>query len=377
MKILVVCYEYPPIGGGGGRMAHTLAAALVRRGHSVRVQTAHWGDLPAREQREGVDIFRCFAFRRRQDACSVPEMAGFLATSFLPTLRHIWKWKPDVVHAHFAVPSGVLGYAAHRLTGVPYVLTAYLGDLPGGVPDQTGTLFRILDPLIRPIWKTAFAVTATSSFAADLANKAYGLTPHLILNGASMVGRPAHAEPVRTPLRLTAIGRFNAQKNFPWLVRCLASHASDLAWTLTFVGDGPERKAIEHEIRVSKLADRIRLAGWISGEEVLHTLNETDLLLMPSLSEGNPIAAIEALKCGVAILASDAPGIADLINDGVNGFRVPLQDPKAFAAKLRDMASNPELLYAMKEASLQLAQKFDIEQIAENYERVLGDYTHI
>ena len=56
-------------------------------------------------------------------------MALYCATSFLPTLRHIREWQPDVIHAHFAVPTGALAWAVHRLTGVPYVLTAHLGDV--------------------------------------------------------------------------------------------------------------------------------------------------------------------------------------------------------------------------------------------------------
>ena len=78
--------------------------------------------------------------RRVPDTCTVPEMGLYCATSFLPALRHIRQWKPDVVHAHFAVPTGALAWAVSGLTGVPYVLTAHLGDVPGGVPDQTDTL---------------------------------------------------------------------------------------------------------------------------------------------------------------------------------------------------------------------------------------------
>ena len=74
MKILVLCYEYPPVGGGGGRMAHNVGSALVRRGHEVRVQTVRMKDLPAQELRDGVEIFRTSGFRRRADLCTVPEM---------------------------------------------------------------------------------------------------------------------------------------------------------------------------------------------------------------------------------------------------------------------------------------------------------------
>ncbi|MET0253275.1 MAG: glycosyltransferase family 4 protein, partial [Terrimicrobiaceae bacterium] len=121
MKILVLCYEYPPIGGGGGRIAAQVASGLARRGHAVRVLTGGMRHLPRREVRDLVEVVRPFSFRRREDTCTVPEMALYLATGLLPVLRESRKWRPDVVHAHFAVPTGPLALATKLLTGVPYV----------------------------------------------------------------------------------------------------------------------------------------------------------------------------------------------------------------------------------------------------------------
>jgi glycosyltransferase involved in cell wall biosynthesis len=119
MKILVLCYEYPPIGGGGGRVAQSVAQQLATQGHELRVQTAGMPHLPRRETVRGVEVYRTPSFRKREDTCAVHEMGLFLATSFLPALRHIRQWQPDVMHAHFAMPTGVLAWALHRLTGVP------------------------------------------------------------------------------------------------------------------------------------------------------------------------------------------------------------------------------------------------------------------
>lgn len=369
MKILTLCYEYPPVGGGGGRMAHNVAAALVRRGHEVRVQTAWISGLPKRELLDGVEVFRSFAFRRRADYCTVPEMAGYIATSFLPALRHIRKWKPDVIHAHFAVPTGALALACRVFTGKPYVLTAHLGDLPGGNPDQTDALFRILNPIIRPVWKNAAGTSASSSFAAGLARAAYGVDPRIILNGISMKGKAAAARPPARPLELAAIGRFNPQKNFPWMIRALSG--CPFPWHLTLIGDGARRAEIESAIRERGLEARIRLMGWVPEDAMREVLARTDILLMPSTSEGNPVSAIEALKLGVAVLGSDIGGLADVIEDGKNGFAVPIEFPVPFQEKLARLADDPGTLHAMKSRSLELAGRFDIESIADSFESLL------
>jgi len=369
VKILTLCYEYPLVGGGGGRMAHNINAALVPRGHQIRVQTAWLRGLPKRETRDGVEIFRTFGFRRRADLCTVPEMAGYVATSLLPSLRHIREWKPDIIHAHFAVPTGALALACRAATGIPYVLTAHLGDLPGGNPDQTDSLFRVLDPLIRPIWIKAAGTSASSSFAAGLARSAYGVAPRLILNGICMDGRPAAAKRPSSPLALAAIGRFNPQKNFPWLIDALAG--CDFPWRLTLIGDGSQRPEIEAAVRTGGLQDRVTMEGWVPEPRMREILASTDILLMPSTSEGNPVAAIEALKNGVAILGSNIGGLTDLIEDGGNGFSVPIETPSAFRERLAKLSSDPGLLERMKNRSLEMSRHFDIDLIAEAFEVLL------
>jgi glycosyltransferase involved in cell wall biosynthesis len=374
MKILLLCYEYPPVGGGGGRMAHQVAAGLVRRGHEVRVQTAAWGQLPKRELRDGVEIFRSFAFRRRAEACSVPEMGAYVVTSFVPTLRHLQQWKPDVVHAHFAVPTGWLAWVASWFFPVPYVLTCHLGDLPGGTPEQTDGLFRWLQPVIRPVWWRAAGISASSSFAVGLAEAAYGIRPELIPNGLSMEGRSAEPSMMTNPIQLLAVGRFNPQKNFPWLLETLAPLLAekDLPdWQLTLIGDGPQRGEVEEVLRRTGLQARVDLAGWVSEETLREHLQRSQIFLMPSLSEGNPVAALEALKQGLAILGSDTPGLADVIEVGKNGFAVPLSQPEVYRAKLRELLTNEVKLAAFRQRSLELAERFDLEGIVDRFAELL------
>lgn len=375
MKILLLCYEYPPVGGGGGRMAHRVAAALVRRGHQVRVQTAAWKDLPHHEWVEGVEVFRTFGFRRRAEACSVPEMGAYLATSFVPSLRHVWQWKPDMIHAHFAVPTGALAWAVAQLTRCSYFLTCHLGDLPGGTPEQTDGLFRWFGPLIRPVWRGARGISASSSFAVGLAAAAYGCHPKLILNGIPLEPRPLRPLPPPHQVQLLAVGRFNPQKNFPWLLETLAPLATSQnlpPWKLILIGDGPERKQIEDLIRSRNLQNHVTLTGWVSEESLHQHLASSQILLMPSLAEGNPVAALEALNYGLAILGSDTPGLSDLICTGKNGAAISLRQPETYRTELARLLQNPTLLQSYREFSWEWAARFDLETIADQFETFLA-----
>ncbi len=372
MKILVLCYEYPPLGGGGGRVAAGVGEALAARGHAVRVQTAALGWRSQREVVRGVEVFRTASGRRLPETCTVREMGQFLATSFLPTLRHIVAWKPAVLHAHFAMPTGLLAWAAHRLTGVPYVLTAHLGDVPGGVPAQTDRLFRIIGPLAGRVWRNAAAATAVSSFVQELAERAYERPVTRILNGIDLRDAPpAPPASVRPQRHLIFVGRFNPQKNAPFLIEALA-RLMPQNWRMTMIGDGPEMPQVRALLARHDLAGRVALPGWRTGEEVRRTLQDADILCLPSLSEGMPVAAVEALAHGLAIVASDIPGVRDVVEHGVQGCRVPLGDPGAFARALQPLLESDETLLAMRRASWARARAFGLGAITGEYERVLA-----
>jgi glycosyltransferase involved in cell wall biosynthesis len=101
MRVLTLCYEWPPVGGGGGRAAKEIAEALARRGHQVRVQTIRFNETPAHEVAAKVDVYRTRGFRRRADQCTPLEMAGYVLSSAIPTLRHLAEFKPDLIPCAF------------------------------------------------------------------------------------------------------------------------------------------------------------------------------------------------------------------------------------------------------------------------------------
>jgi glycosyltransferase involved in cell wall biosynthesis len=372
VKILTLCYEYPPLGGGAGRAAKSVAEALAARGHDVRFQTGGMPHLAKRERINGVEVYRTASLRRREEACSVPEMGLWILTNFLPTLRHLRMWQPDVMHVHLAVPTGALACAANFCTGVPYVLTVHLGDVPGAVPEQTSKLFRIFGPFIRPIWKRAARISAVSEFVRDLAVVAYGRPVLRIPNAIALPPPTTMAPRLGKPPQLVASGRFNPQKNFVLLMEAVAQLA-DLDWQLTIIGDGDEMPAVRAAVARHALKTRVNLPGWCDAAQVESLLDAADVFLMPSSVEGLSVAALEALKHGLAIVGSDIGGLRDVIDHGLNGLRVPPNDSAALAAQLRALLARPAIILQMKAASREKAREFDRETIAAQYEQLLLD----
>ncbi len=371
MKILVVNYEYPPVGGGGGRVAAQVAVELARRGHEVRVQTSRCGDLPPRQMISGVDVRRVFSFRHKADTCSVPEMAGYVVSNAWPVFRAAQSWRPDVMHVHFAVPTGPVAWLAHRLTGVPYVLTAHLGDVPGGAPEQTDHLFRVVKPFTGMIWRDAAAVTAVSTHVAELARAAYGIQPAVIVNGVSVRAAAPPEPSADGVLRLLFVGRMSVQKNPVFLARVFAA-IKGRPWRAVFLGDGPLRGALQRELARAGVAGQCDLRGWAGEEEVRTNLDAADVLVMPSLTEGLPVAAVEAAARGLAICGSAIPGLRDVLEDGVNGWTCPVGDQAAWVRVLGQALDDRAGLRRRQEHSLRRAAKFDLQSIVDAYERTLS-----
>lgn len=371
MRILVLNYEFPPVGGGGGRASADLCKKLSDRGHEVRVLTARTPGMPHSEMRDGYEIRRVWTGRRSKFRASFMAMAGYVIGGLVPGWRMVRAWHPDVMHVHFAVPTGALGYALHKVGRLPYVLTAHLGDVPGGVPDKTDLWFRVVEPLTPPIWRSASHIVAVSEYTKSLAETRYEVEIEVIPNGIELLDANP-VQPVHDPPRLVFAGRFQPQKNLSFLIDALRE-VRDLSWECALVGDGPQRTALEEQVDRLGLSDRVRFSGWVAPEDAQDRLAESDLLVMPSLSEGLPVVSVQALANGVAVAASAAGGLAEVVEDGVNGVCCPVGDFNCYVKGLRYCLEDPDRLTEMKRASRERAARYDLRRVADEYETIFGE----
>ncbi|MEW5871967.1 MAG: glycosyltransferase family 4 protein [Chloroflexota bacterium] len=367
MRILVIIHEYPPLGGGGGHVARDICRGLAKLGHEVHVLTAHFKGLPYQEDAGGLQIERLASARQSPFRAGLLTMSGFIAASTLAGWRHVRAWRPDILHVHFAVPSGPVALFLSRIYQIPYVLTAHLGDVPGGVPEKTGRWFRWIYPFTPPIWKSAAQVVAVSEYTRQLALHNYPVDIQVIHNGVELEYLEPSQLEVGKPPRIAFAGRFMPQKNPLQLVDTLAE-LQHLEWECVLIGDGPLRPDIEQKIHQHALEGRFTLPGWVAPEEVDAWFARSDILFMPSLSEGLPVTGTQALAKGLAIVASRVGGFIDLVDQGENGYLIDLDDPAGFTTALTVLLSNRQRLQTFRQASLSKAHNFNIENISRAYE---------
>jgi glycosyltransferase involved in cell wall biosynthesis len=366
MRILVLIHEFPPIGGGGGRVAQDICHGLAARGHEVQILTAHLKDLPFHEEMEGISVTRLSSGRKYPYRAGLWEMAGYIIMAVISGLRLVKQWKPDLIHVHFAVPAGVAAWIISKLTGIPYVLTAHLGDVPDGVPEKTAGWFRWLYPFTPPIWHDAARVVAVSEFTRSLALKHYSVPIQVIFNGVDLDGLPTWQPALDGVPRIVFAGRFVPQKNPEHLVKVLSA-MDDLPWTCTMLGNGPLFDEVKKQISLSGQQERFHLPGWVTPNDVLFWFAHSDILVLPSRSEGLSVVGVQALAMGLALVLSNAGGNVELVEDGENGVLFEPGDLVKLTAGLRTLIADRHALSAAQASSRRISSNFEIGHVVELY----------
>ncbi len=375
MRILVLVHEFPPIGGGGGRVAEDICRGLAKRGHEIKVLTSHIKGLPRKEERDGFQIFRLRSARKQSYRASFLSMAFYVLAGFWAGLRFSKHWRPDLIHVHFAVPAGALAWILFKLTGIPYVLTSHLGDVPGGVPEKTKGWFRYVYPFTPLIWKDASRVVVVSRYTRQLAEQYYKVPMEVIPNGIDLTLGNQGPLTIHNPPRIMFAGRFVSQKNPLQVVRALAQ-LKDLEWECVMLGDGPLFEQVQRSIASYKMEERFTLPGWVTPQDVIQSFGMGDVLFMPSLSEGLPVVGVQALVQGLAIVASQVGGFMDLVENGENGYLFPANNEISMVNALRSLLADHEKLLHARQRSRELVIRFDINSIVDAYEKIFMEMVH-
>jgi len=167
-----------------------------------------------------------------------------------------------------------------------------------------------------------------------------------------------------TPFRVVAAGRLSAEKGHVYLVRAMKSviERSPLAVTLDILGEGPERPALEAEIKALGLENHVRLNGFVKrGTALNHYLDHAQLYVLPSLTEGMGRGLIEAMARGVPCVATAVGGVPEYL---ASDCLVKAHDVSVLADKILDLMNEPEILAHWSDANLEATLAFSPEQVA-------------
>ncbi len=225
------------------------------------------------------------------------------------------------VHAHFGTNGAEVAMLCARLGGPPYSFTVHGPeefDMPAGLH------------LADKVGDAAF-VAAISSFGRS---QLYRWIPHaqwpkvqVVRCGVDEAFTQAAPESAPDSRMVVCVGRLCEQKGQLLLLsaaREMAQHGED--FELVLAGDGEMRPELERLIDEYDLRSRVRITGWVSGEQVRALLSQARALILPSFAEGLPVVIMEAMALGRPVVTTSIAGIPELVRDGKEGWLVPAGD---------------------------------------------------
>lgn len=364
MRILILNYEFPPLGGGASPVSYEIAKRYVGLGHQVDVVTMHYGGLPFHEIVDGIDVFRVKCFRSKKEMCHLHEMLSYVVSAWFFLRKHLKKNKYDANHTHFLIPTGVLSLWVKWKFGLKYIITAHGSDVPGYNEDRFTFSHRFTKPILGKIIANSEKIVSPSSFLRDLILKNFGDIFNdkicKIPNGIdSSIFTPNQKDKI-----ILTTGRLLPRKGVQYLVKAVSDR--DIGYTVHICGDGPMRAELENLAKQSKT--KIIFHGWLDSKSEAYRalLSKASIYVLVSSKENASVALLEAMSSGCGVITSNVSGCPETVDD--SGIIIPPEVAKALNEALMTYINNPKLLDdKMKAARQRVVDMYDWQFLTQCY----------
>ncbi len=377
---------FPLWGNGSGSYFRALSSELVKHGHDVAIVA------PEKRKVEQVKIFLATP---PQNGVFVghPEMPtakkfgdmtgkeyGDIYASYLKTsLEAVEQFKPDVIHVFHTAFLPEIARIIKAFYGIKYIITTHGSDLSYLVKD------RRFIPLIADANRTSRYIHANSDFTRDWYLQMFGNDLKrkmvVLMGGVNMTNfkrDPAQIENINTTYNLGGkkvvlfTGRLTIHKGVIYLIKAAAA----IKGTVVIVGDGPERAAIEQEIKERRLTNVV-MVGYINNTDpMFHAFYErANVYVSPSIwDEPLGLTILEAMGSRTAVVATRKGGVVDIIQENVNGFMIRARNSKEIASTVNMLLENDNLREKIANAAHQtVLEKFTWEKITERFIKLYTD----
>ncbi len=301
---------------------------------------------------------------RRSRLLQVPFL---LIAEYVAVRRAVRRHPPAVIHAHWIIPQGLVARLATR--GIPTVVTTLGGDL---YALRSGVAQRLKAKVVR----SAAAITVMNEEMAGMVGN-LGANPAIVsvmpmgfdLSAFSALTRRVDPDAVT----LLFVGRLVEKKGLAVLLAALREFPPEAPWRLTVVGDGPLRPELER----AAAGMPVSFVGQLGRADLAESYATADVAVFPSVrsasgdQDGLPVALLEAMGSGCAIVASDLPGLNHAVNDGESGLLVPPGDVPELARAIALLVHNPAERHRLAERGASQARRFDVSVVAAGYRDLL------
>src|SRR3989344_338565 len=360
MKILMLNYEFPPLGGGGGKQAMYLAKEYAKK-NDVYFLTVGFDKFGV-EEKDGYKLHRIKTSRKLTYKCSISEMLSYInqARKVLPKIVN--EFKPEIVHIFFTLPSGLLVFHP-SLRKIPYVVSVRGSDVPERSPDRFKLMYTLMLPFANRIWNKAKKVVCNSE---DLKEEVLSLNSKLeievIPNGIDtkkFAPNPLEKRSWKGEKTILYVGRLIPLKQIDLLIKHLPKLDNV---KLRIVGSGVERDNLKKLAEDLNIKNRVEFIGEVSYDNIQREYQKADVYVQLSKVEGMSNTILEAMSCGLPVITTNVGGVNSFVNG--NGFIIDR------AEEWSDYFSRLNL-NKMDKKSRKIAETMGFETMGKKYEGIL------
>lgn len=359
--------------------AANLAAALVRRGHRVDYVTTQYPGLSRVETWEGVTVYREPVIGRKDlHTATIISMLSYPPVAVRRARALAGKYHYDIIHTHFAIPTGPAGYLVSKSLGLPNVLSVYGGDIYDPSKRYSPHRHPGLKRVVKAVVNQASVIIGESSDICDRTHRYF--TPDTPIKRIPLgFETPVFQEKSRSELGISvdlmyavAVSRLISRKDYATLLKAFA-RADVSNMRLIIIGDGPERSAMNYLVTALKINDRVEFKGSVSDQEKFGYLSQSDIFVLSPLHEGYGIVYQEAMYFGLPIVTTNVGGQTDFLQDGRNALLTGTGDVDAMAKSIQKMASDGVFRKRLGENNRRDIQEQMIDAVAARYEELFMD----
>jgi len=368
LNLLMLNFEFPPIGGGGGN-AHLCLLKEYASNPDLKIDVLTSAPTPGfftEQFSKNITIYKVGLHKKDLHFWRKIEVIEWLLKAKPPYNRLLRENRYDLAHALFAFPSGWLCYkSADKL---PYIISLLGSDVPGKHA-RLQVDYEILGPLLfKPIWQSASILTACSQ---GLKNRALKFLPSasidVIPTGVDLNQfYPDKSGKQSDSTRLLTVGRLSVTKRVSVLINAVEIlHKAGQKVSFTIAGGGPLEQQLRQIVSEKALADIICMTGRINPEQMPEIYRRHDLLISATMQEGLSNAMLEAMASGLPIVTTRCEGLDELIAG--NAIIVEKSDPQLIASAIRQLTQDSRTYESMSAASRKQAELFSWSSVADKY----------
>lgn len=378
MKILYFTQLfYPAVFGGGEYIFYHWAKELVKKGHEVFVITQRLHETKSHEIVDGINIFRVGSAPKLSGTLPVGLYSNisFLISSYFQGIKIGKKYNVDVIHSNTYIPVFSAQWCANKLH-IPHIATVHdvyytsKKDFWKNWSEQSqmSWISKIAGPKIEKMIAkkkvTAFHTVSEKS-KSDLLELGVSREISVIPNGIDV--NDYNIETTESKNQVIFVGRLIFYKNIEIIIDAINKVVKKIPDVkLVIVGDGPQKLELIKKVESLDLQSSVTFTGNISEQEKIQLINESRILLNPSLIEGFGIVVLEGFACKKPILVSDSKPLSDLITESEDGYVLPAHDSDKWAEKIIGLLLNPKMAENMGESGKQkVILQYSISQLTD------------